>query len=399
MARPVATLPQTLDAPYISHLRLQDFRNYTSLSCAFGPRTNILLGSNGAGKTNILEAVSLLGAGRGLRGSQFADLTRRDAATTWAIGADVSLAQGSSRVRVNFNGAGRDLLVNGDRGMNFDGLSQMLPQLWLTPAMDRLFVEAASGRRKFFDRFAASLSPSLASNAAAYEKAMRERNRLLAESAPQSVWLDSLEEAMAVNGTAVALARLEALDHLAAGIAHMPETGFPRARIGLEGDLETALRSESLLAVEDMFRDRLASGRAQDAVAGRALLGPHRSDLLVYYAGKNMPAGQCSTGEQKALLIGLILAQAHSIAAQTGDVPLLLLDEVAAHLDPDRRQALAQTLDDLGGQVWITGTDLQSFEAFAPLSTVFGVADDALIPHAGAPADETYERDYLGKLS
>lgn len=384
MVRPVATLPQTLDAPYISHLRLQDFRNYTRLSCAFGPRTNILLGANGVGKTNILEAVSLLGAGRGLRGGQFSDLTRRAVATAWAIGADLSLAHGASRIRVSFNGAGRDLLVDGDRGASFDSLSQVLPQLWLTPAMDRLFVEAASGRRKFFDRFAASLSPSLASSAAAYEKAMRERNRLLGEGSPQTVWLDSLEETMAVNGTAIAWARLEALDHLAAGIAHMPETGFPRARIGLEGDLETALRSESLLVVEDMFRDRLASGRGQDVTAGRTLFGPHRSDLLVYYADKNMPANQCSTGEQKALLIGLILAQAHSIAAQTGDVPLLLLDEVAAHLDPDRRQALAQTLDDLGGQVWITGTDLQSFEAFAPISSVFTVADDAVIPHTSA---------------
>lgn len=384
MARTVATLPQTLDAPYISHLRLQDFRNYTSLSCAFGPRTNILLGANGVGKTNILEAVSLLGAGRGLRGSQFSDLTRRAAASAWAIGADLSLAHGASRIRVTFNGAGRDLLVEGDRGKSFESLSQALPQLWLTPAMDRLFVEAASGRRKFFDRFAASLSPSLASSAAAYEKAMRERNRLLDEATPQTVWLDSLEETMAVNGTAIAWARLEALDHLAAGIAHMPETGFPRARIGLEGDFETALRSQSLLVVEDMFRDRLASGRVQDATAGRTLFGPHRSDLLVYYADKNMPASQCSTGEQKALLIGLILAQAHSIAAQTGDVPLLLLDEVAAHLDPNRRQALAQTLDDLGGQVWITGTDLQSFEAFASMSSVFAVADDAVIPHASA---------------
>lgn len=392
-------LPQTLAAPYISHLRLQDFRNYTTLSGSFGPRVNILIGANGVGKTNILEAVSLIGAGRGLRGSNFSDLSRRDATGVWAIGADVSLAHGESRVRINFNGAGRDLLIEGEAGTSFDSLSQMLPQLWLTPAMDRLFVDAASGRRKFFDRFAAGLTPSLAANAAAYEKAMRERNRLLGEGTQQTVWLDSLEETMAVKGTAVAWARLEALDNLAAGIAHMPETGFPRARIGLEGDLEMALRSQTLLAVEDMFRDRLAVSRAQDMAAGRTLYGPHRSDLLVYYAAKDMPASQCSTGEQKALLIGLILAQAHSIASQTGDVPMLLLDEVAAHLDPDRRQALSQTLDDLGGQVWITGTDAQSFDAFAPTSSVFGVADDALTLLGQSGVETKYERDYLGKMS
>ena len=352
--------------PYISALRLKNFRNYTEASCAFGPQINILIGANGMGKTNILEAVSLLGQGRGLRGAQFGEITYRDAQTGWAIGADVSLAFGDSKLRVSYQGEGRVLQMDGDTRTSFDTLSTHLPQLWLTPAMDRLFVESASGRRKFLDRFTSTLSPSLNSALAAYEKAMRERNRLLAEGLSRSVhaWIDSLEEIMAVQGTAIALARLDALDALAAGLNEMPENAFPRARIGLEGELELALRSLSMLEVEDQFRQTLADNRSLDAGAGRALRGPHRTDFLVYHAEKDMPAAQCSTGEQKALLVGLILAQANSVASRSGDVPLLLLDEVAAHLDANRRAALVEVLEHLGGQVWITGTERHSFLAF-----------------------------------
>jgi DNA replication and repair protein RecF len=269
-----------------------------------------------------------------------------------------------------------------------DDIAHMLPQLWLTPAMDRLFVDGASGRRKFLDRFAQSLDASVSKSLSAYEKAMRERNRLLQDNGGHdNGWLDGLEEAMALNGVAVAAARLTALDALAHGLsgglsgdlAVIPEAAFPRAEIALRGTLEAALRDRSALEVEDMFRRDLADNRALDAAAGRCLEGPHRSDLEVHYAAKNMPAADCSTGEQKALLVGLILAQAHCVATRRGAVPILLLDEVAAHLDADRRAALAEILHALGGQSWITGTDEQSFDGF---EAVFG--DDFAALHLAA---------------
>ena len=368
MAAQENTMPAAIVSrmPHITALRLQNFRNYIEAACPFGAQLNILIGANGMGKTNILEAVSLLGQGRGLRGSQFAELTSKGTNAGWAIGADIALPFGESKVRVSYQGEGRVLHMDGDVRKSFEALSAHLPQLWLTPAMDRLFVESASGRRKFLDRFAITLNPSLTVALASYEKAMRERNRLLADGVTVSIraWLDSLEETMAVQGTAIALARLDALDLLAAGLSEMPENAFPRARIGLEGELELALRSLSMLEVEDQFRQVLVDNRNLDAAAGRSLRGPHRTDFLAYHAGKDMPAAQCSTGEQKALLVGLILAQANCVAARSGDVPLLLLDEVAAHLDVNRRAALAEVLEHLGGQVWITGTERHSFSAF-----------------------------------
>lgn len=363
MADPAAA---SAAAPHITRLRLTGFRSHQSLdlSCAGG--AVILTGANGIGKTNVLEAISMLAPGRGLRGAQLEEMSHGRHGG-WTVQADLDGPLGPQRAGVAFEGSGgRRVRIDGDN-RRVEDLALAVPQLWLTPAMDRLFVDGAGGRRRFLDRFAQTLEAGLARHLSAYEKAMRERNRLLqTPGTPFSAnsWLDGLEEAMALHAVAIAAARLAALDTLAVGLDAVPETAFPRADIGLEGTLEAALRSAAAVDVEDAYRVRLHGARHLDASAGRALEGPHRSDLIVSYAAKAMPAGDCSTGEQKALLVGLILAQAHSVAARLGDVPLLLLDEVAAHLDPDRRRALAGILGHLGGQSWITGTETAAFSGF-----------------------------------
>jgi DNA replication and repair protein RecF len=363
--------PASVLAPHITALRLTHFRSHAALTLECVGGAMVLTGANGIGKTNVLEALSMLAPGRGLRGAAFDDI-RFERRLGWTVSADIATAQGPVRAGIGWQNGARKLRLDGANG-KLDDIAHILPQLWLTPAMDRLFVDGASGRRKFLDRFAQSLDTTLSKALGGYEKAMRERNRLLQEGEPNAAsngWLDGLEEAMALHGVAIA-ARLTALDALAVGLAAIPETAFPRAEIALAGSLEAGLRHQSALEVEDTFRARLAQARRLDGAAGRTLEGPHRSDLQVIYAAKNMAAADCSTGEQKALLVGLILAQAHSVAAQRGDVPILLLDEVAAHLDRHRRGALAEILHALGGQSWITGTDNEAFDGF---ETVFGPA-------------------------
>ena len=374
--------------PHITRLRLTNFRSHAALDMVCSDGAVIITGANGLGKTNILEAVSMLAAGRGLRSASLEDL-QKDRANGWTVLADIDGPTGAVRAGVGFaegdNGkAGRQVRIDGENA-KVDDLARLVPQLWLTPAMDRLFVDGAAGRRKFLDRFAQSLDAGLSRHISAYEKAMRERNRLLqtpGTSFDTNSWLDGLEEEMALHGVAIAAARLVALDALAVGLAAIPEAAFPRAEVALEGALEAALRSQAALDVEDRFRLELRRARGLDASAGRTLSGPHRSDLQVVYAAKNMPAGDCSTGEQKALLVGLILAQAHSVAARTGDVPLLLLDEVAAHLDANRRDALADILAGLGGQSWITGTDAAAFSGFSGGTAI--TMNDASTSHGSA---------------
>ncbi len=355
-------------APHLTRLRLTQFRSHHKLDIQCHAGTVILTGENGIGKTNVLEAISMLAPGRGLRSGQLDDMTQ-NGQSGWHVLADVDGPTGPMRVSVDYQGdaTGRRLRLDGETARGFDAIGQTLPQLWLTPAMDRLFSDAASGRRKFLDRFAQTLDAGLSRHLSQYDKAMRERNKLLQTSGTmftQNSWLDGLEETMALQGVAIAAARLSALDILAQGLTQMPENAFPRAEVALEGALEAALRDQSALEVEDQFRHQLRQSRGLDAAAGRTLEGPHRSDLQVRHLGKSMPAAACSTGEQKALLVGLILAQARSVASRLGDVPILLLDEVAAHLDAHRRAALADILADLGGQSWITGTDMDSFAAF-----------------------------------
>jgi len=350
----------------VTRLSLSDFRSYSDVVIAPGPGLVILTGDNGAGKTNVLEAVSLLSPGRGLRGARLSEMARRGGGGGFAVAArleDVEIGTGTlastpERRQVRVNGA----------AASATSLGEWLSVLWLTPAMDRLFQEGAGGRRRFLDRLVLALRPDHAVHAARYEAAMRARNKLLAEeSAADEAWLTALEARMAEHGAALHEARVAAVAALGARLAAAPEGPFARAALALEGGDED-------LAVE------LGRGRARDAAAGRTLAGPHRTDLLVTHVGKGQPAAFCSTGEQKALLLGIVLAHADLVAERAGRRPILLLDEVAAHLDPRRRAALFERLAAAGGQVWMTGTEPALFAGVPGSPSRFHVESGCVTP-------------------
>jgi DNA replication and repair protein RecF len=354
---------------HVSRLSLADFRSYADAVVAPGPGFVILTGENGAGKTNMLEAVSLLSPGRGLRGAGLSEMARQGGKGGFAVAArlgdEVEVGTGTTaaspeRRQVRLNGAPAAA----------NSLSEWLSVLWLTPAMDRLFVESASGRRRFLDRLVLALHPSHAGHSARYDAAMRARNKLLAEEAPDPDWLGALEARMAEHGCALADLRARTVAALAERVAAQPEDVFARAGLALEG---WQAEQEA-----DTFARELGNGRARDAAAGRTLSGPHRMDLEVTHEGKRQPASLSSTGEQKALLIGLILAHAALVADRTGRPPILLLDEIAAHLDPVRRAALFERLADSGGQVWMTGTEPGLFEIDGQGATWLEVRDGSV---------------------
>lgn len=334
----------------VTRLILTDFRSYDAVTIAAAPGFVVLTGENGAGKTNVLEALSLLSPGRGLRGATLSEMARGDGPGGFAVAArlagDVEIGTGTTpaapeRRQVRINGA----------GASATSLSEWLSVLWLTPAMDRLFAEGASGRRRFLDRLVLALEPGHGHHSARYEAAMRARNKLLAEpEGADPTWLSALEAGMAEHGEAIAIARERAVAALAERLADQPEGPFARAGLALEGWRGIDLAGE------------LRTARGRDAAAGRTLAGPHRTDLAVTHLGKSQPADRCSTGEQKALLLGIVLAHADLVAERAGRPPLLLLDEVAAHLDPIRRAALFDRLAATGGQVWMTGTEQALFE-------------------------------------
>ena len=338
----------------VSRLTLTDFRSYASATIDTGPGFVLLSGENGAGKTNVLEAVSLLSPGRGLRGAALSDMQRIGGEGGFAIAAKLAetdigtgtLAQAPERRQIRINSAPASV----------NSLGEWLSVLWLTPAMDRLFTGSAGERRRFLDRLVLALEPSHAHHAARYEAAMRARNKLLSEPmAADPDWLGALEEAMAQHGLALHEARLRAVEALDVRLAQAPDDEFARASIALEGwdasDLVPALKAS----------------RSRDAGAGRTMEGPHRQDLVVLHRSKQMPASRSSTGEQKALLLGLVLAHAELVAERRGEPPILLLDEVAAHLDPKRRSALFARLEGRG-QVWMTATEAALFEGISEAS-------------------------------
>jgi DNA replication and repair protein RecF len=330
----------------LTRLVLTDFRNHADLTIAAGPGFIVLTGENGAGKTNVLEAVSLLAPGRGLRRAALGEMARQSGPGGFGVAAeligDVAIATGTQASAPER----RIVRVQGSPTAA-TALAEWLTVLWLTPAMDRLFVEPAGERRRFLDRLTLALAPGHAVHANRYEAAMRARNRLLAEDVPPDRdWLAALEAQMAEHGVAIDLARRDTVGALAERLAGQADGPFARAGLMLEGWTGAG----ATLAAD------LAQSRARDAAAGRALVGPHRTDLAVMHLGKQQAAGLCSTGEQKALLLGLILAHADLVADRTGSAPVLLLDEVAAHLDPVRRAALFERLAG-NGQVWMTGTE------------------------------------------
>ena len=360
----------------VLRLALTNFRSWRDTVIAAAPGFVVLTGENGAGKTNILEAISLLAPGRGLRGAMLGEMARADGPGGFAVAASLKPSpEGEGEIRIGTGATAaaperRQVRINGAPA-SANALSDYLSVLWLTPAMDRLFTEGAGARRRFLDRLVLALEPGHGHHANRYEAAMRARNKLLIESeAADPVWLAALEAAMAEHGAAIAAARLRTVDALAARLAEEPEGPFARAGLALEG---WAAIDEAGLAAE------LRASRGRDAAAGRTLVGPHRSDLAVAHLAKGQPAARCSTGEQKALLLGLVLAHAGLVADRLGRAPLLLLDEVAAHLDPVRRAALFERLDRLGGQVWMSGTEPALFEGIGPAIRLM-IANGAVAP-------------------
>lgn len=337
----------------IARLVLTDFRNHPALALTPGAGFVVLTGENGAGKTNVLEAISLLAPGRGLRRASLADMARQDGVGGFGVAATIDPASGAVEIATGTLASAPDrriVRIQG-AGATANTLAEWLTVLWLTPAMDRLFVEPAGERRRFLDRLTLALAPSHARHSARYEAAMRARNRLLGEGgALDAEWLDALETQMAEHGAAIDAARRETVALLRDRLAAQPDGAFARAGLALEG-----WRGEG-----DDLRSTLRQARARDAAAGRALAGPHRVDLAVTHLGKDQPAALASTGEQKALLLGIVLAHADLVAERTGAAPILLLDEVAAHLDPARRAALFDRLAGRG-QVWMTGTEAALF--------------------------------------
>lgn len=356
----------------VTKLTLVDFRSYAGLDLALSGRHVVLTGENGAGKTNLLEAISLLAPGRGLRRARLDAMTRLGA-EAWTLSAALARDGFVTRIgsALELGGEGersRRIRIDGTTLRSSEELADHVALLWLTPAQDGLFTGPAAERRRFLDRLVTTLHPGHGGHVAAFERAMRGRNRLLEDERWDAAWLAAIEAQMAELAVAVAAARVETVGCLAGLIAAARDDAspFPHAELALEGALEAALAGGAASgAAEDEYRVGLAEARGRDRAAGRTLDGPHRSDLIVTHGPKGMPAEQSSTGEQKALLVGLVMAQARLVARLTGRPPLLLLDEIAAHLDPRRRAALFGLLDDIGGQCWMTGTDASAFAAIA----------------------------------
>jgi DNA replication and repair protein RecF len=379
----------------VTRLVLTDFRNYRSARLDLDPGPVVVTGPNGAGKTNLLEAVSFLSPGRGLRHARLGEIDRRDAAdepgaTGWAVAATVETRRGTRRIGpgrdpavglqptgLSRGGERRVIRIDGEPARGQAALGERLGVLWLTPQMDRLFVEGPAGRRRFLDRLVLGLDPAHATRVARYEQALRERSRLLRDGPTDPAWLAALEEVMAQQGVAVAAGRCDAIERLDRMCA-TADGPFPRARLNLVGTIEDWLGTMPALEAEERFKAGLVQNRAGDALAGGAALGPHRSDLGVVHGEKGIAAESASTGEQKALLIAILLAHAALQRASRGEPPLLLLDEVAAHLDATRRAALFEALAELESQVWITGTDAALFAPLRQSARFLSVADGTL---------------------
>lgn len=381
-----------MTAAFIRRLTLKNFRSYHAAQIAFdraGPV--VVTGANGAGKTNLIEAISLLAPGRGLRRATTEELAFSEGDGAWAVSAEIegmlglaTLGTGIDPPAGDDSGPSRKCRIDRESVGSAAAFADHLRVVWLTPAMDPLFNGPASERRRFLDRLVLAVDAQHSSRVAALERSLRSRNRLLEDAQSDPHWLDAIEHETAEVAVAVAAARSETVNRLSgalvAGRNSAPE--FPQAEIALNGWMETLLPGHPAREIEDRYRTLLRDNRARDAAAGRTLDGPHLSDLVVTHAGKNIPATDASTGEQKALLIRLVLAHARLIKEMTGFAPLLLLDEVVAHLDPARRSALYDALATLGAQVWMTGADPAAFGDIVGRADVLVVRGGAVEPAA-----------------
>ena len=393
---PVATAIPV--GPAVRRLTVSRFRNYGTLKLELDNAPIVLTGPNGAGKTNLLEAVSFLAPGRGLRRARLGDIDQLTDETdtdgrpelgpgAWAVSAEIESVFGRTVIGTGRDPAAADtgsdkrlVRVDGAPAKSQTRLGDYLAISWLTPQMDRLFIEGSNQRRRFLDRLVYAFNPLHAGRMSGYTHALRERGRLLRQGRTDAAWHLALEEQIATSGVAVAAARREVIAQLAplAGAGYGP---FPGALISVDGEVESWLDDGPALDAEDRFRASLVNARRLSTGEPASVPGPHRSDLRVRHSVKDMPAAQCSTGEQKALLIAIVLAHARLRSKDRGGAPLLLLDEVAAHLDGERRAALYDILDTLGSQAWLTGTDAALFEAISKRAQNFTVRDGALTRH------------------
>jgi DNA replication and repair protein RecF len=369
----------------IHRLTLTNFRNYHAASLETDGRPIVLVGPNGAGKTNLLEAISFLSPGRGLRRATVEEVAFQEGDGSWAVAAEIegalglaTLGTGTERAPEDGAPAQRKCRIDREAVGSAAAFADHLRVVWLVPAMDTLFVGAPSERRRFLDRLALAVDSEHASRVNALDRALRSRNRLLSEPRPDGHWLDAVEHETAELAVAVAGVRAEAVQRLERVLLTRRDSDFPPVEIALGGWMERLVGSHPAIEIEERYRAVLKDGRARDAAAGRTLDGPHLTDLSVLYARKNMPAADASTGEQKALLIGLVLAHARLIAEMTGSTPVLLLDEVVAHLDPGRRSALHAELGQLGAQVWMTGADPALFAEIKHTAAVVEVQSGRL---------------------
>ena len=355
---------------YLSSLNLSHFRSHLSATLTLDERPVAIFGPNGAGKTNILEAVSLFSPGRGLRRGAAADMARRPESMGWKLRGVLQSMQQVHEVEIwSEDGQARQLRID-EKTSSQSALARIARILWLVPAMDRLWIEGAEGRRRFLDRITLSFIPTHADASLVYEKAMRERNRLLKDNVRDGHWYVAVERQMAEAGIAIHTNRQAALKQLQSAQKEA-ETSFPAA------DLDLTVMEGEMPRTEQEFRDALSENRFRDLAAGRSLIGPHRADLYSVYAAKGVPARDCSTGEQKALLVSLILSNARALKRDFGAAPIILLDEVAAHLDASRRAALYDEICALGSQAWMTGTGSELFYELHGRAQFFEVTDAA----------------------
>jgi DNA replication and repair protein RecF len=365
----------------IRRLILSNFRSYRAAQLDLGAAPVVLVGPNGAGKTNLIEAISFLAPGRGLRRATLAEVAFVEGDGSWAVAADVEGELGLAALGTGIEPPAdedttvtRKCRIDREPVSSASAFADHLRVVWLVPAMDQLFTGPASERRRFLDRLALAVDAEHASRVSALERALRSRNRLLEDPRADPHWLDAIEHETAELAVAVAALRAETVTRLAAALKARHGSPFPSAEIALEGWMEKLLPQHSAREIEDRYRAVLRDNRPRDAAAGRTLDGPHLTDLVVAYAPKDIPAADASTGEQKALLIGLVLAHAGLITEMTGFAPVLLLDEVVAHLDPGRRTALYAELDTLGAQVFMTGADPAAFAEIEARAEIFDVS-------------------------
>jgi len=376
-----------MTAVRIRRLGLSNFRSYRAATIETASALVVLVGPNGAGKTNLIEAISLFAPGRGLRRATLDELAFSEGDGSWAVSCDIEGALGLASLGIGIEAPAGDAVAT-SRKCRIDrepvpsatAFADHLRIVWLVPAMDTLFNGPASERRRFLDRLVLAVDAQHSGRVAALERALRSRNRLLEDTRPDPHWLDAVEHETAELAVAVAAQRAETVTRLQAALAARPATSFPVAGIALDGWMERLVPSQPAAEIEDRYRTVLKDNRPRDAAAGRTLDGPHLTDLAVTHVAKGIPASDASTGEQKALLIGLVLAHAGLLAEMSGFAPVLLLDEVVAHLDPGRRAALYRELERLGAQVWMTGADPAAFAEIEHRAQLFQVSTGTIAP-------------------